>query len=364
MAETPSNHTASDVTSVPMLLTELVQNGLLSEENRTNALAWLDQQIRTPTTPWYVKAFVGASAWLAAFFIISFLGVAGLIDNSGATIAAGAIFGVSALALKWFSRRSIFVGQLAFAFSLAGQGLLIAGIGMRTESVGIAALATLVLEALLFAAYPDPIHRFISVAAMTVALVVLLVEYELPNAVHLLVALFGAASIFVWRNEISWRASTRLEEYWSATAYGAVLSLFGLCLLPLIDPFEATRWWISTGLLALGLFYLWSEITTELAIMRQSGAALWLLVGVTLLLLPLYETPGIVAAFMALLLAFWRSNRLLLGLSSLFLLFFLGLYYYNLDFTLLKKSYILMGSGVVLLSVRFGLMRLQRREEP
>jgi len=42
-----------------------------------------------------------------------------------------------------------------------------------------------------------------------------------------------------------------------------------------------------------------------------------------------------------------------MGLATLFLLFFLSAYYYYLDITLLNKSYILMGTGAVLLVLRF-----------
>ena len=40
------------------------------------------------------------------------------------------------------------------------------------------------------------------------------------------------------------------------------------------------------------------------------------------------------------------------------MLFFLSAYYYNLDMTLLNKSYILMGTGVILLGLRLGLRRV------
>jgi len=49
---------------------------------------------------------------------------------------------------------------------------------------------------------------------------------------------------------------------------------------------------------------------------------------------------------------------LLMGLATVFLLFFLSAYYYNLEITLLNKSYILLGTGAVLLVVRLLFHRL------
>ncbi|MEZ4661134.1 MAG: DUF4401 domain-containing protein [Caldilineaceae bacterium] len=352
-----------EANSLQRLLAQLTQNEQLDTDAQAKAAAWIGQQLSEPNPPWYIKTFVGVSAWLAAFFIILFLSLGGVIDRAGPMMLIGGLFCAAALALKWMARRSIFAGQLAFAVSLAGQGLLIAGTGMWTESTTAAALAALALEAVLFVAYPDTMHRLISVAAMGAALLVLLVEHELPDGIHLMIALFAACALFVWRNEPSLRGSPRLAAYWPAAAYGTLLVLAALCVLPLVGFLDTTKWWISVAALGLGLLYLWDQILGELEIPRQSAAALWLLAGVGLLLAPTYQTPGILAALMGLLLAFWRSNNLQMGLSSAFLLFFIGAYYYNLDFTLLEKSYILMGTGAALLVVRLGLIRLGQGED-
>lgn len=344
------------------LVSQLVEAEVLDANGQAQAAAWIDEQRNEPTPPWYVKAFVGVSAWLAAFFIILFLSLAGWIDGGGPMMLIGGLFCAAALALKWATQRSIFGGQLAFAVSLAGQGLLIAGTGAWTESTTIAALAALALEAALFIAYPDTMHRLISVAAMGAALVVLLLEHELPGGIHLLIALFAAAAILLWRYEVQLRGSPTLAGYWAAAAYGTLLVLAALCVLPLVGFLDTTNWWLGSASLGLGLLYLWHQILGELEIPRPSAPALWLLVGVGLLLAPTYQTPGILAALVGLLLAFWRSNNLQMGLSSAFLLFFIGAYYYNLDFTLLEKSYILMGTGVALLLVRLGMMRFVNRE--
>ena len=63
-------------------------------------------------------------------------------------------------------------------------------------------------------------------------------------------------------------------------------------------------------------------------------------------------------AVIVLLLGYWRANTLLMGLATVFLLFFLSAYYYNLEITLLNKSYILLGTGAVLLVVRLLFHRL------
>jgi uncharacterized membrane protein len=58
------------------------------------------------------------------------------------------------------------------------------------------------------------------------------------------------------------------------------------------------------------------------------------------------------------LLGFSASNRILLGLGIIALLFFVSSYYYLLDSTLLVKATTLLSVGVILLGTRWGLSKL------
>ena len=64
------------------------------------------------------------------------------------------------------------------------------------------------------------------------------------------------------------------------------------------------------------------------------------------------DSPGIVAGVAVLMLAFDRRNRVLLGMAAIFLVVFGSFYYYSLQLTLLEKSGVLVGSGLILLGVR------------
>jgi len=304
------------------------------------------------SSPWYIKALVGIAAWIAAFFLGAFLGVAGLIDSTESMLIFGSVLIVIAVVLKRLTRYSIFWGQLAFAVVLAGQGLLIAGVGLRDFDVTTIALFVVLLEVVIFALYPDALHRMLSVLAITAAIAVLLYEQAMPELIHGLIFLLAVGAVAVWQQEFRLLTS-RWFPVRAPLGYGLALSLFGLCLLTLVMEYGATLWWLSAAGLALVLLYLAYRLLYELERPLLSPVGLWALVAVALLLIPAYQTPGILAAVIVLLLGFWRNNVLLMGLATLFLLFFLSAYYYNLEITLLNKSYILMGTGVVLLALRF-----------
>ena len=67
--------------------------------------------------------------------------------------------------------------------------------------------------------------------------------------------------------------------------------------------------------------------------------------------------PGAAVGALILIVGFANGNRLLLGFGLFALLGFVSHYYYSLQLTLLIKSLLLIGLGVLLLAVRWPLMR-------
>lgn len=316
----------------------------------------LSNPLDADSSPWYVKGLVGIAAWIAALFIGTFLGAANLIDSYESMLILGAVLTVAAIVLKRLLPRSIFWGQLAFAVILAGQGLLIGGFTWWNDNTTTTAFFVMALEAAIFLLYPDALHRMVSVLAITGAALLVLYDQELREWVHGLTFVLAVGAIAVWQQELRLLAS-RWHGFRAPLGYGLALALFGLCLLPIADDFLFSfwsgQWWISAAVLAVVLLYLAFTLLRELERPLISPVGLWAVGAVALLSIPAYQTPGILAAVIVLLLGYWRNNVLLMGLATAFLLFFLGVYYYFLDITLLNKSYILMGTGVVLLVLRF-----------
>lgn len=316
-------------------------------------------------SPWYVKLMVGFSAWLASLLIGMFFGVAGLIDSPESMMLWGAPLLVGAVVLKRVTLPSIFWGQVAFAASLVGQGLLLFGIGIKTEDVTLTLFCVVALELLLFLLFPDLVHRLLSALAICAALVALLYQWEMLDAIHLLTLGLAVASLAVWLNNERFLTG-RLASFHAPLGYGLVLSLFAVMFLKVADLFgvmDPSLWWLSTLGLAAMLLYLGLWTLHQLDIPLASLSAFAVIGAVVLIAIPAYDTPGILAALLVLLLGFWSNSRLLLGLAILFLLLFLGIYYYYLDVTLLNKSYILMGSGGVLLLFWAIFRQLSEREE-
>ena len=260
----------------------------------------------------------------------------------------------SLLGGKRLKATSVFIGQLTLALSLAGQLLFIIGLEAEISNIPLTILLTIILEGVLIALYPDKLHRFLSTLVICGALFWLFIDQEVAEVSHLLVILLAIGTVLMWQFEAP-LTGTRLNRLYRPLGYACPLALFGFLSLSFVNEIEIEWWWVSAvGLLGV-LLYLEYLILSQHDLPWQSKTGLWFLVGTAILIVPASQTPGILAALIGLLLGYHRGNRLLLGLATAFLALFIIGYYYNLDLTLLTKSFVMMGTGLIFLGLRYGL---------
>jgi uncharacterized membrane protein len=85
--------------------------------------------------------------------------------------------------------------------------------------------------------------------------------------------------------------------------------------------------------------------------------------GALLLSIPAIQIPGIIGSLTILLLGFHKGNKVLMGIAGIFLGYFVTLFYYDMEITLLLKSIALIGSGILFLLIRHFLLRLLFQHE-
>lgn len=336
---------------------------------------------------WYVKLFIGLSAWIAALFLIAGVSTFALIImESGLvmTIVGAAILG-GALVLKRAQPRSTFWGQFAFALSLTGQAFFFGGVfqilddflpQLEQGAASLLALIVIATQILLLFTFPNTVHRLLSVIFASLAGIVLivneLVDQTLPDDQidellrtfpSFLLLVFALGIFCVWQNRTNFFVS-RWSELHSPLGYGFAMVVFVVAIVSLffdgLTGGKATLLWLSSIGIALLLAHLGTEIVDEFAteFTQPRLIKIGIVVALGLLLIPLYNTPSVWVALLALVLGFRHNQRVLQGMASLFLLGFISFYYYSLDITLLNKSYALIGSGVLLLLTRFAGGRL------
>jgi hypothetical protein len=310
--------------------------------------------------PWYVRAAVGVGAWLATAFLLGGLIALMGLRNEGVQLVVGSLL----IATGVWTRReagSEFMRQAAVATSFAGQGLLVAGLAEATDSAAITGLTLAALSVGLMWVMPDPIHRFLStLVGVCAAAVAANASDVLPFDIVTLVVV--ALIAYVWRVDLKTR-SERIGTMLEPIGYGLVIALFGLLLFGTIATMGAADWLsdsrhpdvparFTTAGITLALLALVGRILGEHGSDRTSMRSFAALAGVVALGASTLSSPGIIAGAAALVLAFDRRNRVLLGLAIVFLLVFGSMYYYSLHLTLLEKSAVLAGSGALLLAIR------------
>lgn len=315
--------------------------------------------------PWYVRVMLGFAGWIAATFLLMFVGAAlpALMQSAGASLLLGLMVCGGAAALFRARPDHDFLGQFGFALSLAGQALVLMGLARALGHDNSAtAFGMALFEAALFALIGNPLHRVWSAATAAGALAYALADAQLQDFAP---GLLAAAGAFIWLQELQQPQAARTLR---AAGYGlllamllatvAVATLHGWQPHPGATPGLAGSALLGAGLSGLVLVGTVFALLGREGLAPTSGGGLLLLAGSALLALANLKAPGLAPTLLVLLLGVAQGNRLLSGLGIAALLGYLSFYYYSLQFTLLQKSLLLAATGGGLLLARLLLHRV------
>ncbi|MBI1942328.1 MAG: DUF4401 domain-containing protein [Betaproteobacteria bacterium] len=315
-------------------------------------------------SPWFVRAMLGFSGWIGALFLFMFVGAffTFAMENAFAAIGIGAGACAAAALLFRSGRKGDFSAQFAFAVSLAGQGLMLYGLGKWFgKEIWLTALAMAAVQAALFALVPNFLHRVWAAWTGAAALAFVLSDLRLYTLAPPLVT---AAFVWAWIREFDFGARAAQLR---AAGYGLALASMQVTLM---HGDLWVRWFVGRDSGPLGGwigYWLGAALSAAvlvwavLALLRREGVALGsgpgriALAGAALLGLASLKASGVGPAAALLVVGYANGNRVLAGLGIVALLGYLSHYYYSLQATLLEKSAILAATGVALLVARAAL---------
>lgn len=342
--------------------------------------------------PWYVQCLLGLSAWLATLLLLVFVGFSGMINSEAGALVAGLVLCAAGVAVLR-SDAGPFWRQCGTAMAFAGQFLIIYGMS-DSASFGNACLFVLVMATAVYVLGPDVILRFLSGLLIALAGAGLIWRGLAPELVRrdmldTLLRFFDlGAATFVW-------LPIAVTGAWATAVLLTVGQRLGgkrgHALQPLAWAFLLSvqgMVWLAGGLSIMQLPAMW-QVNPLTAMLVCAGAllpaaaalaVLWprrqvLTAGVTwgvpvaLLLLALFwlPSPGVGFALAWLLLGFGMNQPRVALFGVLSLLAYLGIYYYQLDVTLLQKALWLGGAAVLLFVLRvlvWLVPRLMRTQAP
>lgn len=317
------------------------------------------------SSPWYIKVLLGFSGWLAALFLMGFLavGMEFILREAAASLVVGLLMIGGAYGLLRIPKNE-FVEHLALAVSLAGQGWVVFSFFelFRGDIASIWLLIGLI-QLVLAGLMPNFIHRVFSSFGAALAFSIALIYLNVPYVFSSVILLVAS---WLWLHEF--RYPQHLQKI-HAIGYGLVITLilvkgtsvFGHELLMWRYRYSDTLPWITpwmgealTGIATL--WVIWQLLQRYFSDMTQR-APLLILAGMFVLCVVSLEARGVSVGLVILLLGFANSNRVLMGLGVVSLLFYISSYYYLLDTSLLHKSFSLLIIGAVLLAWRWSMLR-------
>ena len=284
------------------------------------------------------------------------------MHNSGSTgviIVFGIIFLVAAIIIARESKAT-FLSQLSLALAFAGNTLMLGGAALEfgSREVSVVLITHAVVCAVVYPLYTNSIYRFLAPTALVALATAWIVEEEAFVFMHVLIAAETLlAGILLLRKK---RPPLLTPLIYSAAAMlPATLLFMNLTQVNIWRTDFNEPLWPSNVLLTGGLIYLYLHLAGGSKRLREP----WLILAiVSTILLGIFTSPGILVAVGLLIVGYAFGDRILTALSYLFLLCFLVIFYYALNVDLAHKSWVIAGSGMLLLVVRWIAGRLQPTE--
>ena len=333
--------------------------------------------------PIYLRILTLIGAVIATGFFFLFLAFIGGIDEDTLLIL-GLVFVAAAYGLLIVAKKSnpilhVFVTTCSFTILAVGKIMFVIGfvemfddlfslssrgeIWAATLGVGLATVLTYKL-------FPFVLDRFISSCyflGFFIGAVIALPDLDssvIPVVAAWIMNFFFLAYMicagFLLLHE-------KVKKLYDPVAYALICTLLGLAVMqsglmsdPKLEPVLGFEIWLPNFIAGFGLLYLLSYAVGGFKKQMDSQA---IVIAVGVILLAFFTNAGILLSI--LLMVFGRMNHrpLVSFIGWISLTGFLIYYYYQLDFTLETKSYVLLGSGGLLLGIRLILNALVTRKE-
>jgi len=331
----------------------------VSQEDAHRIAARLGRPVRAAKDPMYIRILSGLGAWFAAIFLILFVGISHVIDSGAGAIICGIIFLAAAIALAR-ANRAVFLSQFSLALAFAGNALILIGVGEEIEGADISLILIThaAVCALVYPLYASSIYRFLAPIVLAALATAWIIEEEVFVLFHVLVAgeMLLAGVLLLNRRRPALLAPL---VYAVAAMLPATLLFMNFLQMNVWRTDFAEPLWPSNVVLAGGLIYLYFHLAGGLKRLDEP----WLILAIgSTLLLGIFTTPGIFVAVGLLIIGHAFGDRILTAMSYLFLPCFLVVFYYALNIDLAHKSWVIAGSGVLLLAVRWIVGRCHPQE--
>ncbi|PHR58225.1 MAG: hypothetical protein COA43_10695 [Robiginitomaculum sp.] len=349
----PEQQTSALETNTHKTITEFAAKFALSESEVTHVI----DNHAEEHNPWYMELFLGIAGMITSILAMGFMAAllfqVSNLENEYTMIAMGIIvFGVAVLLRA--KNDGLFSRHFFSTIILGGGALATFGVGLVSRGKIAFILFAVMMSFIAMVVIKDRILEFVMASGIAAICVYAAFHYNLPYPFTSFFILCSVLGLFC----ITYPVKTALWQTQKSRVFDAAGTAFLLapCLtafvfyipkLPLIPGNPSTIAWVEGGIsicvTAIAILYL-NKICLHTARMNPP-----LNICILLLIIAGFMPLGGAAALLVLLTGYILGKRSLAVIGALLQIIFIVLYYYDLSMTLIYKSYLLMGVGVLLL---------------
>lgn len=302
-----------------------------------------DDGIKHADIAWYIEVLITAGAWISSIaLVLPIAALFGLANGSetGLLLPALLMVGVAFFLLRR-PDGGPFLRQFASTIALVGQGLLVAVAGSLTDSILVAAGTAVVLLVISLRFLPQASIQFPATIA-TLGLVILGMGIEhYVWAIELIVTLAMALGAYLLISPPHWMDLRGLAT--GLVFLGPIV--LGLGELGVASELGDYAWYPGRAaqliLIAISLWIVW-----QCRIFIRDRLILILLTA-AVLILGILMPAGLYGSVIFLLIAYALGSVPWAFVGSVGVTFAVSRIYYNMDLTLMIKSFLLAGAGII-----------------
>lgn len=348
--------------SVGHLLNVWINEKLVSLPQKDQIESFFLSEQREKKLPFFVEILITIGAFISSIFFLGFFYISKIIYHPSELFWGIIFIGLAFFFAKISGNRLNTIGhsfiiQASLFTMIVGKIVFVIGfsktIGMPLEETwrGVTLAAFLITVATYYL-YPIALDRFLSTFVFLILLLNCILSESffdisiktMLNVLFFIQLIIGAV-LFV---------SRKINQNYIPLAYAIVCSLciitIGTKAYPVIqEKIPNFNPILINGILTISLIALIAWASGSFKKLQSKSLFIASLGAV---LLGIISAPGIILSLCLTILGYGKHENTLLFLGIFFMPIFIFLYYYNLDVSLLEKSGILIGSGLILLISR------------
>jgi len=315
-----------------------------------------------------VRNLSGLGGFVTSILFVALLYAFELFENEVVALVFGVVlFGTAIWANTYFKITVMETAALGLYLSgvfLIGDGLY--GLVLPENSRYIISGALILLSSVTIYFSRSFVMLLFAFLTIVGSLIVIVFDNEILFPITILV--FGGLYLFLFFNEA--KIVSKSEIYIESLIPLQVSLILGMIfyfifksvmtLEPDFTPTEEIMQITMSLLFMLGSMYVMFR-AMKLYAFKNSVFQILLLAAAVAAMLPELRFPEITGSIFLLVTSFYFGHKTGFALALLSFIFVMTVFYYVLDFTLIQKSYILLGTGAVMVGAYFGLQLLYKK---